>query len=854
MKKIFLLAITLLFSLNVFAINYPVVRTSAPVDFTPHSYFENVSPLQNFTDVSAITQGFSPSDVKIRNLDGTDTVVFNCTSPMRGCAVQESRVSPDGTKLALSITFGTLVKENATYKLRAPIKSHIYIYNLADKSLVQVPNQPADGIARMPDWIDNTTLVLAANWGNTYPTRMQWNCHQGVYPVGHPLAGKIRAYNNGACASINQTDASMKSLQIWRMKIDGTEKQNLTPHESNAIRPVVLHNPKNKGRIAFSSYQGDKMDACFYQGAAGPGTCANRWWIMTMGPDGTSPTVWLGGHHSPTLDKQGGPGSQRQEEMMALRAVSEDATGRICVSNYYRGNHIFGGGSVFCATLQLGDAQVEGCSTEKCVSDTGSTVLGGRKRTNPGWAQFIPSDLQYIYSSGTGSDNQQGINTVTGKTFGIMGYPSLLANNNMMLTWGEGWCYNQQGDLPFNGKSASIGGEPLCDLQIVELLVPNVTDPLDPSQVKCLICDPAFHDFDAVEIRPRPVTHVQPPLDKTASCFIEVADLRNAELYPLINPMKWNRRSWDAIQGNTVKPQQMEVKDALGNVVSRSFHWNNVTALAAYGVQNQTTYYPNQKWKDSVNYTGYESVWKIGQQQIQDDGSVRMRVPCEQPMFLAAVDNQGKWITHEQWLRSLRAGETVTCVGCHDGHSNERRLEIGAEPQAVFAKTKAAALPPPPLLASHAIVSMEQVGPIIEKACSGCHEGFKNDPLLWSRVFADQGQVDFPWMKKMKSANGAAEAPATCLTQPWRCYDLPRPYWSGLTGRYARQSMLIWVMSGNRLDGYVNSDFADDQDYPEAFFDGVYKPHPAAPVTPQEIRTVVDYMQQGAPMKAVPGC
>jgi hypothetical protein len=348
--------------------------------------------------------------------------------------------------------------------------------------------------------------------------------------------------------------------------------------------------------------------------------------------------------------------------------------------------------------------------------------------------------------------------------------------------------------------------------------VPVVTDTHDPSQIKVLIGDPTKHEFDAVEIVPRPITHVQPPLDESKGCYLEVANLREAELTPPDATFKWNKRSSEVgIKGNSVKPRDP------------SFHRDNVKALAIYGIQNHQTKYPSKTWTEAVNYTGYESVWKIGQQKMLPDGSLKMRVPCEQPFYMSAVDDHGKWITHDPWGHSLQQGETKTCFGCHDGHSIERRTALGAEPQAVFAKTQAAGTTPA-LIDGHKVVSIQQVGPILEKACSGCHEGFQNDSLIWSRVFADQEQIDFPFMKQMLNMN----------KQPL----VPRPYWTGLTGRYARQSMLVWVMEGQRLDGWQNTDFADDQDYPTN--------HPPVSVTPQEIRTVVDFIQQGAPMIATP--
>jgi hypothetical protein len=129
------------------------------------------------------------------------------------------------------------------------------------------------------------------------------------------------------------------------------------------------------------------------------------------------------------------------------------------------------------------------------------------------------------------------------------------------------------------------------------------------------------------------------------------------------------------------------------------------------------------------------------------------------------------------------------------------------------------------LLASTERVTFDQVAPIITGACSGCHEGFQNDELLWSRVFADAEQLDFPWMKRMTNMNGT--------------YTLPRPYFSGLTARYADWSPLYWYMVGRRTDGYTNSDHPDDQDYAVN--------HPAVDISQAEINSFVKYLQLGSP-------
>ncbi len=807
------------------ALENPIVFTRAPIDLRrTGGYFENFSPLQRFSEVASLTSGFGESDVVTMDRTGAAKVIYNCTASPVNCAAQEAKVSPSGKQIAFSVTTGTLLTELGVTLLRAPIAAKIIIHDIATGLNREVPNQPATGIARSPDWIDDSTLVFSANWQGVYPARPTLNCHQGVYPIDHPAAGKKRGYNAGACVSVDFPGPDKKALHLWRMKIDGTAQKNLTPSEQNAIRPVVLHNPKNKGRIVYSSFQ-DQEDRCYYQGAGGGGTCLNRWWLMSIAPDGTSPTSFMGAHHSPTLTK----GTWGSEEFMVLRAAGEIATGEVCTGNYYRGNHVAGKSSVLCASPPLGDFQVEGCSTPACVK---GNVLGGSKSTAKGQAQFIPDTLRYAVSFSVGSDNNQHMDS-KGRTMGGMNYLSTMANGHSMATWWQGWCYNQEfspnnASAPFKGTIASSGGQPLCDLQIVELLVPEVTDPHDRTQVKLLVANPLMHDFDASEIVARPVTHVQPPLDESKGCFLEVADLRATDLAPLSSTFDWRMRAENVgIQANTVKPQDP------------AFHRDNVRGLSIYEVKLHSTYYPAAKWQAAVNYTGWESVKYLGTQPMMPDGSLKMQVPCETPFYMSATDAAGKWITHDPWLHSLQKGETKTCFGCHEGHSVERRLELGKEPQAVFAGKQAAATMPS-LTVPPVPVTFANVAPILTKACAGCHTGFENDALLWSRVFADQEQLDFPWMTKMLSANGAdafAQNPATCVSAPWVCYTLPRPYWTGLAGRYTRQSMLVWVLEGLRSDGYTNTDSATDQDFPAN--------HPPVPVTPAEVKTVVDFIQTG---------
>ncbi len=62
----------------------------------------------------------------------------------------------------------------------------------------------------------------------------------------------------------------------------------------------------------------------------------------------------------------------------------------------------------------------------------------------------------------------------------------------------------------------------------------------------------------------------------------------------------------------------------------------------------------------------------IGYAPIQPDGSVLVKVPANVPFAISMVDKDGRRIggRHQNWLQ-LRAGETLTCNGCHNHNPSD---------------------------------------------------------------------------------------------------------------------------------------------------------------------------------------
>ena len=261
----------------------------------------------------------------------------------------------------------------------------------------------------------------------------------------------------------------------------------------------------------------------------------------------------------------------------------------------------------------------------------------------------------------------------------------------------------------------------------------------------------------------------------------------------------------------------------------RTFHAANIDSLAVYGIElwDVPSNDPQFTSPQSINYHGFKDKWLMGVTRMKPDGSVKMQVPCNQPFQMSGLDAAGTVIAHDTTLHSLRENETRTCYGCHEGHSVEQRSTYTESPAELFAYTQSANTFPP--LSDNKIkVSFEtDVMPILANRCSNCHAGFESDSLLWSRVAADQEQLDFlSEFPRQISANNT--------------YMLPRPYFSRLVARHPRWSPLYWGCINKRNDGYENGSFPDDIDF-----------HPvtghASGATAAECKTIADWIQLGAP-------
>ncbi|GAB5452440.1 MAG: hypothetical protein Hals2KO_27680 [Halioglobus sp.] len=787
-------------------------RATTPV---PGTAIHDASNWQHVSDVGRINRLIGEADVVIDDLQGTTQVIHNCTTSSEICVAQEARVSPDGTRIVYSVGYGNDVREvqfgsdkMGVFDIQKLTHAKLFIYDIASGISTPIPNHPANAIDRQPEWLDINTIVFASNRANLYPHKSQFSQHRGTFPGG----GKRWFGTDYGVSQYYGYGNEGKSMQIWKMDIDGTNASNISPHETMALSPMVMAN----GDILYSCWNGHANEAFDgkFRHTNSPGTEVNKWWLCQVDGNGAGGNVVLNGHSSPLLktrdwlasDVTGGEGAS---ELRAIRSAAEIRKDYIAVTNYYRANHTGSMGIVY--GMGYKGPGVEGVSV---LNNFDHHIFNG---TAEGSGRYIPSD--FIALTPYGNDQDTAVRRDgNGRAMGKAGYPSPLpGTDDFMITHARGNCYEVT-----PGSDANLdwtGGEPLCQKGIYRVKADQVTDPFDTSQMSLLAGSSEWQIYDADAITNYQSLWGQPIPDRTPAltgnrCFIEVVDARAAELQP---PKAYD---WDQTLYEQCSSQGCAV-----NSEDASFHADQLEYLTVFEVEMWDVTWANgnqQTFGHTTNNHGFKSLGVWGYQEVENDGSVRMEVPCETPIQIVGQDANRLTIAHDDKLHSLRRGETRTCHGCHDGHSEERAAEIGQSAVERFAATLSAGTNPSPPNNGFR-VEWSDVEPIIVNRCSGCHDDMNNDDgVLASRIAWDFEQLDWSWMSKQPVANGS--------------FRLPRPYTSKWVAKLARNSLLYWKCMNGRQDGRTDGQYPNDIDF------GANHPTSA---TVQECRTIGHWIDQG---------
>jgi hypothetical protein len=245
----------------------------------------------------------------------------------------------------------------------------------------------------------------------------------------------------------------------------------------------------------------------------------------------------------------------------------------------------------------------------------------------------------------------------------------------------------------------------------------------------------------------------------------------------------------------------------------------------------------------------------------EDDTSFLARIPADTPVTFQTLDRRGMVLNMAQTWHQVRAGEArYDCGGCH-AHSKEPmdfEATAAARPGYVIPDLarrtplltwSAAARPGVRTVASHQVTVewFRDVEPILEARCASCHAGAgpaAGLPLARSAPRIERDGVAWPaaYFRLVLDAFAEFSAAPPNGESRWYTPQLTRY----LRAFQSRQSLLLWKIWGDRLDGRRNEDRSDDLDlFPSSA-------HPAGVGVPgmtnEERLTLTRWIDLGAPI------
>lgn len=210
----------------------------------------------------------------------------------------------------------------------------------------------------------------------------------------------------------------------------------------------------------------------------------------------------------------------------------------------------------------------------------------------------------------------------------------------------------------------------------------------------------------------------------------------------------------------------------------------------------------------------------LGEAPVEKDGSFNLEVPCDTPVALQLLDEQGMALATCRWTW-VRPWEKRGCIGCHE---DPERIPENEFVLALRRPSNRLTLPPE---RRRSVGFREHLVPIIQAKCSAadCHGGNKT-PLRLADLDAQTGAGSRQAYEALLAAGSAGEG----KTAPLGKYVDP--------GR-ARTSPLVWYLYGKKTTRPWDQERAE----------GTVKKMPPAEhvsLTEDEIRVFVEWIDLGA--------
>ena len=141
-----------------------------------------------------------------------------------------------------------------------------------------------------------------------------------------------------------------------------------------------------------------------------------------------------------------------------------------------------------------------------------------------------------------------------------------------------------------------------------------------------------------------------------------------------------------------------------------------ITELRIVQILPKTTSHANVPW---IGYGAEKSARRVlGTVPVEADGSARFEMPVDIPVYFQALDERGVAVQTMRSATYVHPGETLTCLGCHEGRYNTSMNMRGGSPEAFQRKPSAIVSE---MAGSNPFNYPTLVQTILDKHCVECH-------------------------------------------------------------------------------------------------------------------------------------
>lgn len=220
-----------------------------------------------------------------------------------------------------------------------------------------------------------------------------------------------------------------------------------------------------------------------------------------------------------------------------------------------------------------------------------------------------------------------------------------------------------------------------------------------------------------------------------------------------------------------------------------------IKELRIVQVLPKTTTHANVPW---IGFGGDNSARKVlGTVPVEEDGSARFEAPVNVPFYMQVLDEDGVAVQTMRSATYVHPGETLTCLGCHEGRYNTNQNADAVTPTAF---TRAPSEIKPDVEGSNPFSYARMIQPILDRHCVECHEQQTQEGRGFSLARGPKDQYFFTSYFNLRpfiyvTGNGNANPKAPVEEQPttgysWNLFTKARTF----PGQFGANASRLWEL------------------------------------------------------------